>query len=453
MKRFEALLRVLLMCVWLAPLTAQADLEQAWIKALGIPELADPWQINTRIEGVRVNLTLPADLPKVALLPEPVRRLIEQRIRFREKNLRILRDSVMRTARLIEHRGLRQKADYQHKLWHVVISIFPEAQSSTAPLARHEPILKALPDYSSVQVYVPDALSNTVIRDLETMRLAGRTEIHRVPVWSAMENGERITHVNTRWARDLLWVLEDNEGESYVVTSLSHGQTTDLARPDNTFLTELDDTVTLMLKAPLFFRSGNLLLSEKAGKRVLFVGSAEIDNNRRDFYNAFFFFPPPEGLLRLLKDMTGADEVVVVPNSKNLFHLDMAVAFIGDGVAAVLRPLDASLLGYQDVEVLEQLRNHLRQRGFQIVDVPTVPERIAAFQSPVNLVSYTDARDDKRYALLPEFPDREVQVAGQPVSLNRLVREALSPHIRLVPIEDRFHPVHGNTHCALMVLR
>jgi hypothetical protein len=105
---------------------------------------------------------------------------------------------------------------------------------------------------------------------------------------------------------------------------------------------------------PTFFRGGNLELARAGGRKVLLMGAEEMAMNQKWFVEAFGFEPGHNAVPEILKRATGADEVLILPNSRNLYYLDMFVTPLADGTVGLLAPVDAQRLAAADRDVLSR---------------------------------------------------------------------------------------------------
>lgn len=425
-----------------------------WIALFQVPASEDAWEINSVIKGHYVRLRLPQESAKIALLPPEVRAIVEQRALYRQNNLKILRNTFALLDTHASGSGTTLGAEYRQSLSRVALSVFPDQAHS--PLWRHEPLIKAMPPYTQFDVFVPRQLAGAARVELDSWGVANRATVHEVELWSSVENGELIQNQPTRWARDLMETLVDpRTGRTTALLPLARAQGTDLARSDNDYLQVLGKGDIDILRVPLFFRSGNLVMGEARGRRYLFIGERELRHLNAYFYNAFFFMPPQAAVLELLKVLTGVDEVVELPNSEHLFHLDMALIILGDGKAGVLEPIGIENMLTENSSVIVTIRNTLESLGFAVVGVPTTPERIRNFQSPVNALPFKHAHTGTQMILVPRFPHSPTLLIQQKeIRLRELVEQAyLAAGYETIYIEDRFHDEHGNLHCAVMVIK
>jgi hypothetical protein len=429
---------------------------QAWRAAsLGIPPATAPWVLTGDFDGFFLEFSVPATPVERLDLPAGTLRKLRTKVELRDRNVRVLADLALGAERLLATTRLVAPERYRRALDEVVISVHEGDARGGDPLFRHRPVLEQLPPYTRLEVFAPTDLVAAARERLAALGLADRAALHAVARWESDEGGLEIVHDSTTWAQDLFLFATDPGGREYVVAPASHAQIEDLERTDNDWLDALaDGSRRAVVRLPIFFRAGNVLNGEVGGRRLAFIGQDELDYNAHDTFNAAYFDPPDAAVVELLKAVTGAGELVVVPNAGGLFHIDMAMEFIGPGAAAVIRPLDPQNLAEQERDVLAFLRVTLQRLGFRIVDVPTTAARVHAFRSPANVVLWTDRRDGRLHAFVPRFPDATVVVGARRRSLNDLVKEAYEgAGVSVAWAEDRLSSKHGDLRCAFNVVR
>lgn len=399
-----------------------------------------PEALQWELTDGKTRYRMPEQLPELQALPADRRQRLDALIRQHDLNVRFVRKAIKSTRGALRGGHLRANPEYRATLAEIVIGVDREMAAGGHPLHAHEPVLLALPAYTRIDVMVPAAFRDDVARDLRALGLEQRARIlvHRRP------SGDRAA---TRWARDAL--LPGGEGRSTLFRPLSYWPRRDLQSDDLRYLEFLRGSRRQVVTVPLFYRAGNLLLGV-ADRPLLFVGRDEMAGNQEVYRHTLGIVPPPDAVLEVFAALTGAAESVLLPNTRRLFHIDMYISFLADGVAALLDPLDPGALPADDLAVLAEARAELSRRGFRIVPIPTVAARVAAFQSSTNIVPYIDRDSGERRALVPDFPD--LTVDGQ--SLNGLVARAYrDAGIEPVFVEDRFYSTEGNTHCVTAVLR
>jgi hypothetical protein len=422
------------------------------LQRLQVPNPLDSWKIDSYFGTERVVLELPKDLLKIDTLPQEIRSSLEQRIEFRRRNIEVLRKAAIETDRILQKGPITHFAEYKQRLNLVVMSLPPSRENSYgSPIALHEPVLKALPDYTKVEFFLQEGLIPQVANRLQKLGLKQHVKLHGEKEYEFIESGISLRHHTTRWMRDLFWTASKQDGKSLLILPLAFYQINDLSRPDNDYITKLEDPQHQVIRVPLFFKGGNFLVGSVGKKRILFVGEDELQLNQNFYYNAFFYFPPPEEVLELLKQLIGADEVRVLPNSKHLFHLDMVMSAIKPGVMAIIEPVDTGALDADDQRVITEARQMLAENGFRIVGVPTLADWINTFKSPVNIVPFTNRNNGRLSALVPQFEDKWIMIRGESVSIQKKIQQSyMNAGVSTIFATSEFFKFGGNFHCAIL---
>ncbi len=429
--------------------------ETAWTAAsLHLPEKETPWRFAQRIDGSYVVLDVPTDLSHLAKLPSTLRTMVQDQIRLRNANLHLLTWLAESTEQLLRKERFHRVPQYDRSMGAVVISLDPAVVSDDDPLYFYAPILSVLPDYTRVHVFAPERIAHSVEERLQTLRGAGYVNVYAVPTWAATAMAPQPPSYPATWTQDIFRVSVNDAGHEFLFTPACYMESGNLCRWDADYLDNLAAAKEnrQVVRLPIFYRAGNILMGETA-RPMLFIGQNILRFNSRNFLAAVQMQPPDEAVLSLLRETSGVAEVHVLPNSRYLFHLDMSLTFLGKGVAAVIDPLDKSNVPREDRTALQEIRKTLQSLGYRIVPIPTNARRIKSFESPVNVVTYVDRRDNRRSVIVPEYDDVAIYFKGKKLSLNQMVRDAYrNAGVRVIPVEDRFHTGHGNIHCALKVI-
>ena len=426
------------------------------LQRLHVPQLSDPWEIDAIFDGYRVQLALPQEMDKVNMLPPQIQNSVRQRIEYRRRNIQVLRTVAVALDRVFDSGQTIHLAEHDQTLEHVVMSLPPLLQGTNPELslALHEPVLTALPDYTKVDFFLPDSLIPQVALRLRKLKMEQRVKLHGQKAYELVEGKIPLRHFTTRWVRDLFWTAADRGGRSLLMLPMASYQINDLSRPDNDYVSELDDAQNEVVRAPLFFKGGNLQVGVIGGRRILFIGQDELQQNQRIYYNAFFYFPPQEEVLELFKQLAGADEVRVLPNSKNLFHLDMVMSVLSPGTVALIEPVDKDALADDDRRVIAEVRQALTAYGFRIVAVPTLVDWVASFKSPVNLIAFTHRDSGRLSAIVPQFEDRVLLAKGKPLSIQQKIKQAYTDAgVETIFTASDFYQYGGNFHCAILPIK
>lgn len=400
------------------------------------------WNLRLGPEG-SIALRMPRDHSRIDALPAALATEARRKLGEREVNIEVLRD----TARRFDHETgsgkLHMTPEYERDMREVLIAATQLRANGPRTIMPHAPILRALPAYSQIRVFVPRDGKAAVERELAQLGLTGRATL-------MIDDDTAPGSKATPWVRDQLLVVD--AGRRTILATPMRFYPGRLADSDLKHIGRLRARGREVLRIPLFFRSGNLLLARQ-GRRILFVGQGELYLNAAGYVQASLSRPDSADVVAGLRTLSGADQVVVLPNTERLFHIDQYLAPLADGVAALLKPLDPHNLAPEDADAIAQAGHILRDLGFRIVAIPTVAERIAAYQSPVNIVPYRDLQQQDRAALVPRFADRKVITNHGERSLNMMIVEAYrSAEIRPVEVDDNFAPLMGNTHCVTVPL-
>lgn len=400
------------------------------------------WNLRLGPEGSTV-LRMPRDRSRIDALPTALATEARKKLGDREASVEALRDASRRFDQEASSAQLHMAPEYERDMREVLIAATQLRADAPRTIMPHAPILRALPSYSRIRVFVPRDGKAAVARELAKLGLTDRATL-------MIDDDTAPGSKATPWVRDQLLVVD--AGRRTILATPMRFYPGRVADSDLKHIGRLRARGREVLRIPLFFRSGNLLLGRQ-GRRILFVGEGELYLNAAGYVQASLARPDSENVIEGFRTLSGADQVIVLPNSDRLFHIDQYFAPLADGVAALLKPLDPHNLAPEDAAAIEQAGRILRELGFRIVAIPTVAERIAAYQSPVNIVPYRDLQQRDRAALVPRFADRKVVVDGSARSLNALVVEAYrAGGIRPVEVDDNFAPLMGNTHCVAVPL-
>lgn len=400
------------------------------------------WSLHVGPEG-SVALHMPRDRGRIDGLPGPLAGEAKAKVGEHARNIDILRETAQRFDRAAGDGRLHMVPEYERDLRELLIAATRVRDGGPLTIMPHAPILRALPNYSQIRIFVPREGKAAVTRELTQLGLTRRALL-------MIDDDRPRGALTPPWMRDQVLVVD--AGTRAILATPMRFYPGRLAESDLSHLGRLRARGREVLRIPLFFRSGNLLLGRQ-GRRILFVGQGELYLNAAGYVQSSIARPASDDVLEGFRTLAGADQVVVLPNSERLFHIDQYVAPLADGVAALIKPLDPQNVAPEDAATIEQTRRILRELGFRIIDIPTLAERIAAYQSPVNIVPFRDLERHDRAALVPRFADRPVLVDGIRRSLNALVAEAYrTAGIRPVEVDDNFAPLMGNTHCVAVPL-
>jgi hypothetical protein len=418
-------------------------------KSLNIPIINDEWVMNVNINGNVINLSIPQDSSLLDKYPHDLKNYINKKIEYRKKNITLLTDYSNNLEHYLQTTSFRHEMEYERELEEIVISIHPSDISLKDPLNRHWPLIDQLPNYTRIILYTPKEMHAIVKKNIKNKKIKNKITVYPIETWSIVEDGINLKHTTTRWAQDLFETTKDLDGVDYIISPATRYQINDLSRADNRYLSLLTNSNRKLLKTPFFFRAGNIV-SARTNKKYLFVGEREVINNNNDFFNTVLEKTNSSVFLSTLKKLFGAETHIVLPNSNNLFHLDLYLTFVADGVVLLIEPIDPENLAYEDKLVLDNAKEILIKNSFKIIPLPTTALRIKKFQSVANILLFRNRNNKQLSALVPAFKD---SFLADNTSLNKLTNSAyLKAGIIVIPVTDKFYSVNGNTHCAVSVL-
>lgn len=425
------------------------------LQRLRVPDPTDLWQIDAFFNDYRVKLSLPRDLNQLSQLPPSIEKMVRRRIEFRRRNIDVLRQVAIEFDAVLSNSPPTHLAQHEQTLEQVAMALSAKSVSDPASaLSLHEPLLAALPVYTKINLFLPQELISPVSRRLRTLGLKSRVRLHGQPELESTEDQIFLRRQTTYWMRDVAMTSANRQGHFPLLLPLAFYQINDLSRPDNDYVHELASVQHPVQRVPLFFKGGNLNVGEIGQRRILFIGQNELQFNQQFFYTAFFYFPPLDAVLELLLQLTGADEVRVLPNSKNFYHLDLVMAVIKPGTVALLEPLDKEALLPEDLGVLDQVRQAVSAAGFRIVGIPTLSDWAKEFKSPVNILPFRHRDSGIASVIVPQFEDRLITLKGKSYSIHKKIKQAYA-QAGLTPIfaTSGLYRLGGNFHCAVLPLR
>lgn len=354
------------------------------------------------------------------------------------------------------------RPEYENTLGEVVFSA-PRRTDKRYPIADFEDIFATLPSYTRIHVFVPDAAVDLAEDQLDELDLEERSKVYGVK--SEFLTGRWKSWSDTAirnaaiWMRDIVLVGATGEGPR-IYQPLAYNATSDLRNNDTDFIRELesDDPRLKVVPFPYFIRGGNLEMGEIDGRLVAFIGANEVEFNiaalpilNQDELGRDAI---AQGFLEAVKLVTGADRVVVLPNSELVFHLDQALVFLAPGRVGVLKSVDGLPFQPEEERMFAEIRRSLADNGFSIVDIPTSPGHLQRYESSANALLFRNRESGRQTALVPRFGDAEVTWEGRPnQSLSALVAEVFRREgFEVVYVKDAFHALRGNLHCVTLPL-
>ncbi len=373
--------------------------------------------------------------------------------------------------------------EYELGLQHVVLSI----ESRGGHLDAYEGLLTHLPGSTRVSVLVPENHLERV-RD-RFQSFSPRCRVEWIPFSEKPAGANAHAYLlfpekqklldtgpiedikrfqGSAWAQDLFEAAVDRRGKPVLLIPEVHkwficpdGRDPYRVVSDNRFLEVLRPQGFILHQTPLTFRGGNILVDRLQGKLVAFCGGDVFRLTRTVWRATRDRVPSVVELKDKLKQTLGVDEVVVIGGDsvqpEYLFHLDQAMAFLGDGLVAVTLivqehgnlPSRAAISEARSF--LTDLRKTLRKRGYRIVDMETPARDLIGHRYPVNGIPFTEVGTENRAFLMPIYSYPEDHDSMQHIEKNRKALQRNGYRVVLVPTTaDRNY---GGIHCLAHVVQ
>lgn len=274
----------------------------------------------------------------------------------------------------------------------------------------------------------------------------------------------------TVWAQDLFEVVKKPDGQILLLTSEVHkyyssvGEETDTkVLPDNMYLNNLSVAADEVLKIPLVFQGGNILVDEIGGQKIVFCGGDILNETRAVWWSITEKELPDSEIIKLITDIFNAEKVVIVAVAANgrlqpslMYHLDQAMILLPDGVAGVARvvgrhPVDpANDDEVKDVEqFLSKLRATLLDLGYEVINIDITVDNLLRCQHYVNAIPYVDAETGQKTVLMPVFSE-QTDFDKELVKRNTASFEALG--YKVIGVPTKADELKGGIHCLINVL-
>jgi hypothetical protein len=354
------------------------------------------------------------------------------------------------------------RPEYERRLGEMVFAA-RRSSDKNYPLSDFADIFTALPSYTQLHLFVPETAVDWAEEELAELGLEVRVSVYGVA--SEFLNGRWKSWSDTAvrnseiWMRDIVLVGATG-GAPRIYQPLAYKATSNLSHNDTNFIRELagGETRLKVVPFPHFIRGGNLEIGETAGRLVAFIGANEVEFNvaalpvlTQDKLGGDAI---AEGFLQDVKLVTGADKVVVLPNTRLVFHLDQAMVFLAPGRVGVLKSVDGLRFEPAEERMFSEIRRTLANNGFTIVDIPSSPGHLGRFESSANALLFHNTESGRPTALVPRFPDAEVTWEGRVFkSMMELVAEVYRREgFDVTFVKDAFHALQGNLHCITLPL-
>ena len=330
----------------------------------------------------------------------------------------------------------RTLPEYNRFMKKAVISI--SCKETTLDI--HHEILSSLPDYTEILLLSPKTCLEPVKTWLADKQYANRIRFVYYDVQPKIDarfyllfrDKENLQPCNlgdyyfydqfgTLWAQDLFEVTTDSNGGTILLSSFVHryfsspgSKSAASIEPDNKCLFRFSTVGIGVLRLPLAFKGGNILVDEINDRRVVFCGG-DVLRTTRAVWQALIGKGPSDSTINdILKHALNADEVVIIGSRRVqpclMYHLDQAMVILPNGHVGVARIVE----GQNSVETnpeeirevrlfLSELRAVLKGLGYKILDIEMSVYNLVHYQHYVNVIPYIDAKTGHRNLLMPIF--------------------------------------------------
>jgi len=348
-------------------------------------------------------------------------------------------------------------------------------------------ILSCLPDYTEILLFSPKTCLEPVKTWLADKQYADRIEFvaydgqHKIDrrFYLLFRDKEDLQpcdlgdyyfygQFGTLWAQDLFEVTTDSNGQITLLSPCVHryfsslGPKSDAStEPDNRCLSRLSAVGIEVLRLPLAFKGGNILVDEIGDKRVVFCGG-DVLRTTRTVWQALTGRKPSESTINgILKNALNADKVVIIGFKRLqpclMYHLDQAMVILPNGHAGVARIVggqNSAEMNPEEIKevklFLSELRAVLKNLGYKILDIEMSVHNLLHYQHYVNVIPYIDAKTGQRTLLMPIFLPAQSAFDEEIIKRNKATYESLGYKVISVPTKS--YEFKGGIHCLLNVL-
>lgn len=371
--------------------------------------------------------------------------------------------------------------EYERTVRRVLISTDMET-----PLSLQMNMIKSLPNYTEVMVLLPAHRLDEIKQEIKDV--SRQKKISLIPfdtyvlrnvhaylllhksghVVSAMYK-ELEMPKGSIWAQDLFEIVRADDGRRVIVAPdvidaffLPQGHNMNERLSDNPYIDDIADRGGFeVIKTPLSFKGGNLLMDRFSGRTIAFVGGDIISDTMAILQaTAGYKQYSTSDVYKIIKDYFNVDEVVVIgedgrqPNQ--LYHLDQAMIFLAEGVVGVTRILykDYGLRNKQEIinveRFLSETRRKLVELGYRIVNIHTTAEDVMNFRYYANGLVYTNTRTGKREFLMPDYPHARGPFIENIIRRNTVALEAEG--YKVTPVYTNVNRHEGGLHCMVNII-
>jgi len=328
------------------------------------------------------------------------------------------------------------------------------------------PLMDALPPYTEIILLMPaahaPAARNFFARRHPELRLsildyqAKRAPVKGVP-------GGVLWPPGTAWAQDLFIAGKVPEGSFGALLPVTykrfHTFDDKVYEKANGYARLLEPAGGRIIDCPLYFEGGNIVIARNKNGLFAFCGS---DNRRQTelIRKALPSVRQAADFDATLKQALGVDHIETVGNPRTkqpalLFHLDLCMIPLKDGLIGLVSPADAG--NSEDPEIrsaaifLSGLKKRIRQLGFRVLPLWTGARDLKTRRSCANAIPFVHAETGQKTILVPSPQTPRGADKTRALFLrNKTSLESVG--YRVVPVGSPSTPWRGGPHCLINVL-
>ncbi len=372
--------------------------------------------------------------------------------------------------------------EYERTMKQIVISL--GIKNKTLDL--HSELLESLPEYSRIIVLLPNKNIPDIRSELKDKSYAERTRLigfdvknytnehvyfifpekNKIQDTGNLKDPPDIT--GSLWAQDLFESARNNEGSLVLLAPDVHkwfasfgGDPSIDIVSDISFLGCFSSSDIEVQRLPLTFRGGNILVDEYKNKRIALCGGDVYRLTKTVWKGTRSSVPSDRQITQMIKQLFNVSKVVVVGKEKvqpsRMFHLDQAMIFLPDRVAAVARVVDREQVDNKDLKDIEdvdlflsELRSTLKNMGYRLIDINLPANNALKFQHQVNGIPYINEKTGQRTYLMPVFRPDQPEYENGLVEKNRKAFESIGYSV--IQVATNAHEINGGIHCMVNVL-
>ncbi len=383
--------------------------------------------------------------------------------------------------------------EYNRTMEKVIISIpIKNTLVPSLSLTSHFEHLKYLPDYTDILIILPEnrideaktaliksqIINRVILYPFKTIVLEkGHLYLIFAENDKLMDSGlikNLVIPKGTIWAQDLFKPAKNPDSgivllvpDAYKMFYSSKGNTLKESvgvQPDNLFLSSLflensPDKINV-LRIPLVFMGGNILVDQYKGQTIAFCGSDILADARIVWQACYGEYLEEKKFIAMVKKYLNVNTVLILGKGKlqppYMFHLDQAMILLPGRVVGVTT-LAGDAPPSQHSKDIEKIRSFLgevrsvfRQLGYTIINIETSQDNIINHEFFVNSIPYINKKTGKRKMLMP-VPYRPMNSLEEKMVRNNILAfESVGYDVITVPSQST--SLRGGIHCLINVI-